>query len=934
MTTARLGLAACLAAVLFGCDDSPASTSTAPTNTETRSDLDAGAALTAGASLEDPGLVRAETQRRLGQSLSRQGRLKEALPALETALVLFREHGNARQQAQTLNDLGDVLFLLGEFSLQEHAQWRALELAESAGHCRAAATAWNNLGVSFAARGLPSAALDAYGRSLDLRCAMADRYGKASEAATFHNLGVQFLQLGRVREGVDKLRRAVFLHRESSGPTELGQSQASLAWGLALDGDPEAALATYAEALSHFTEAGADHDLAIALEQRAQLFRRLGHLTSAHEDLERSLALIDAGGGSSRLDAAYLQLGLGAVLREQGRTAEAMPLLRQSTETFEDLKGQEGRVLSRLELARLLRTIGAHDEAIAQLEAALDIVESARADLYLPAFRITYLGGWQDVYLELVDLLAEAALDAPNRRTHRIWAARAFAVAERARARALLDSLAASPPARESSFWNRSPKLETLRHRVEELEALALERNGDTPDHASRDLGLSSQTLSVLRAPTEEPLRALRRARIELERAQESEWRAARRRPPIAEPKAIDLIQSHIDAETVLLAYALGAKRSWLWRIDRQGVEVWPLAPGPEIEAAARDAYQLLPLSQRRGFRKAARAAREHLAELVLRPAARTLERTRIAVVPDGALHLVPFTTLPLSSEADGTLRPLTADYEVVHLPSASALVELRRRRTSRSPAPHMLALVVDPVFELDDPRLGAGAESHIHTEDDPGAGLARTRRALGGRLGRLLGSAEEAAQIVEIARRSTHQQVPQIYDAFGATRELVTSGALGGFRMVHFATHGLIDTEDPALAGLVLSLYHANGRPRDGLLRTRDLHELQLPVDLVVLSACRTALGQEIRGEGVVGLAEGFFAAGASLLVVSMWDVDDQATAAFMSRFYAHLLLDRRHPADALRHAQSELRNQTKWRSPAHWGAFVALGDWQVGVD
>ncbi len=207
---------------------------------------------------------------------------------------------------------------------------------------------------------------------------------------------------------------------------------------------------------------------------------------------------------------------------------------------------------------------------------------------------------------------------------------------------------------------------------------------------------------------------------------------------------------------------------------------------------------------------------------------------------------------------------------------------------------------------------------------------LARTRRAFAGRLGRLPASVEEGARIAEIARRASGV-APPIYVGAGASRELITGGGLGDFRILHFATHGLADAEDSGLAGLVLSLYDAKGRSRDGLLRARDLHRLRLSADLVVLSACRTALGQEIRGEGLVGLADGFFAAGASHLVVSLWDVDDRATAELMARFYRHLLIDGQRPAGALRHAQQELRGETEWRSPAYWAAFVAVGDWQV---
>jgi tetratricopeptide (TPR) repeat protein len=414
------------------------------------------------------GLQRARAQRRMGLDLRRQGRLEEARRALEEARELFSERGSVREQAETLNDLGEVLFQLGDFDGLDKFEWQVLELAEPAGLHSAAATAWNNLGVGFAARGLPSAALNAHDRCFALRHRLGDLSG---EASALHNRGVLLLQLGRLPEGVEELRRAVSLHRRFRAKAELGQSLASLAWGLALDGQPDAALTAYDDALSVLIEAGADYDLCIALEQRAQLYRRLGRLREAREDLERSLVLAEKNGGVSRLHTAYLHLGLGAVLRDQGQTAKAVPLLRQSVEDFEALGAQEGRVMARLELARALRAGGTRAEAIAVLEAALAAVESARANLHLASLRGTYLGGWQDVYRELVDLLAEAALEAPNRGEHQMWAARAFAVSERARARALLDLLAAPSPSEGLPPRADEARRLLLRRQIEQLEA-------------------------------------------------------------------------------------------------------------------------------------------------------------------------------------------------------------------------------------------------------------------------------------------------------------------------------------------------------------------------------------------------------------------------------------------------------------------------------
>jgi CHAT domain-containing protein len=164
----------------------------------------------------------------------------------------------------------------------------------------------------------------------------------------------------------------------------------------------------------------------------------------------------------------------------------------------------------------------------------------------------------------------------------------------------------------------------------------------------------------------------------------------------------------------------------------------------------------------------------------------------------------------------------------------------------------------------------------------------------------------------------------------FDANRQLVASGELGRYRIVHFATHGLINGEHPDLSGLVLSLLDENGKPQNGFLRMGELFNLQLPADLVVLSACRTALGKEIKGEGLIGLTRGFMYAGAERVVASLWQVDDQATSQLMRRFYRGLLKENLRPAAALRAAQIEMSKSSRWSSPYYWSGFIIQGEWR----
>ena len=159
----------------------------------------------------------------------------------------------------------------------------------------------------------------------------------------------------------------------------------------------------------------------------------------------------------------------------------------------------------------------------------------------------------------------------------------------------------------------------------------------------------------------------------------------------------------------------------------------------------------------------------------------------------------------------------------------------------------------------------------------------------------------------------------------------MVTGGRLSEYRIVHLASHAFVNSDHPELSGLALSLVDRRGTAVDGFLRLHHIYNLKLSADLVVLSACQTALGREIRGEGLVGLARGFMYAGAPRVVASLWTVDDQATAELMKRFYREMLGPRRQrPAAALRAAQIGLWKSARWQSPYYWAAFTIQGEWK----
>ena len=155
-------------------------------------------------------------------------------------------------------------------------------------------------------------------------------------------------------------------------------------------------------------------------------------------------------------------------------------------------------------------------------------------------------------------------------------------------------------------------------------------------------------------------------------------------------------------------------------------------------------------------------------------------------------------------------------------------------------------------------------------------------------------------------------------------------SATLADYRVIHFATHGLIDNDHPELSGVVLSLFNEKGEPEDGFLRLHDIYNLKLPVDLVVLSACSTALGREVVGEGLIGLVRGFMYAGSRRVLASLWKVDDEATSELMTRFYRAMFEQRLTPSAALQAAQIELSKTRRWAHPFYWAGFVLQGEWK----
>jgi CHAT domain-containing protein len=302
-----------------------------------------------------------------------------------------------------------------------------------------------------------------------------------------------------------------------------------------------------------------------------------------------------------------------------------------------------------------------------------------------------------------------------------------------------------------------------------------------------------------------------------------------------------------------------------------------------------------------------------------------------LLIVSDGALQYIPFAALP-TPDASGV--PLVAEHEIANLPSASVLERLRREAIDRKTAPMAVAVLADPVFDEEDARVKAGGKvrdkmiepqmegTPLFAED-----LTRSVADVGMvGLPRLPFARREAEKILAVTPSGQGMSALD----FAASRETATSPDLAQYRWVHFATHGLLDNEHPALSGLVFSMVDPEGKPQNGFLELQDIYNMNLPAELVVLSACETGLGKQIRGEGLIGLTRGFMYAGASRVMASLWNVSDLATAELMGRFYKAMEQDGMRPAAALRTAQIAMWKQKRWSAPYYWAGFQMQGEWK----
>jgi CHAT domain-containing protein len=898
-----------------------------------------------------------------GRTLLKRGRADQALGNLENALNLFTQAKNERGVAAAQDALGDLYMVQGQHKVAlEHYQ-KAYEsfsaLSKKDQENQAAANSLASTGGSTASALVSTAgSLADNGFNANLMLAKIGdtnyRLGRMSEAgAAYGMMNVKKTETPAKSKGPFGGMPSFpgFPKGGSSGPT-------SAAGGLL---EVKNQLDAYRVAIVSMT-----YELG------------LGRIAFASNDLENARVhfqkALDSGGGTlagvanlgqTRRFRAAARTSLGDVALRQTRYKDAIKFFTDAANGAQKDKRLDLMWPAKRGLGRSLwlqsaqekdaKAVKMREDALAAYREALTTIETIReGSLHADESRTTFLATTKDVYDEASSALAEMALlnssaGAALSGKALDYAAESFKVTEEGRARSLLDMLG-----------------EVNAQITEGVPAELLKRKEENLDR-QQQIAEQLTGISLAGDQKEKPAQLeeqLDKLQTEFDDIENQIRTASPRYAALtaAQPLALAEVQQKVlDENTALLEYSLGADSSYLFAVTQSSASLFKLPPRPEVGRLATEfRSQLIPpklqrrivgidvvADQQRGLGlvqgpsenlSAFVAASNALYKAVVEPAVSVIADKRLLVIADGALNYVPFEALVKTAEgADyASLGYLIKSNEIVYAPSASVIAAIRQQ--AKPPSGKNLLILADPVFSSSDPRLkgntavktagatrglGLGLESAVN---DVAGAPAQPSEGL--QLARLNGTRAEAEEIGKIGRAGGSQ--PDLWIDLNASEDNIRDRDVTSYRVVHIATHGLLDAERPQFTGVVLSL--VGNKTNDGFLRTDEIFNLKLGAPLVMLSACETGLGKEKRGEGVIGLTRAFMYAGAPTVGVSLWSVADKSTADLMTDFYKRLLSSRNpvSASSAMREAQLTMIAGKKYSAPFYWAPFVLVGEWR----
>lgn len=915
-------------------------------------------AATAGDSVTQ---ARALTQ--LGRVYSTRGDNSSAEKYIAKALYLLDDSRNGstaimrNATGATLSALGEVTYAKGNLPKAAEQFQRALELLDGDRNGQA------NVHMFLAYMAGASQPERAKSELEEASNLFAATNNKDGEALVQVALGLYYSNNRKKDEAIAYHRQAIETF-QSIGD-QLNQATALNAVGQAYESNLQfdIALGNYKAALQLFLEIDAVDFATMALLKVGTMHRRFKEFNGALDYFERCRALSHSA-GKVRTEAAALN-ELAGLYADQGKFAAAARYYQQALKLYEGIRDFRGQALALnnygdfllstgkptealhiyqrafvfsdevkdkelltttiYNFANAHRALGEYETALSFIKRSIGMIDAVRNDVGSPESRAAFVSGEWRHY----ELYEEILMQLDRQHPDQGFAIQAFLLNDKSRARLVLDLLN-----RVQADQHDGPAAE-LSNEEKRLRAYLTSLT-----NYEMDLSLNKKDPTEL-AEVNEKIVQLR------SQYQEVQAKLSQHLPPPPSldrftPSNLAELQSQLrNSNTLLLDFHLGDQRSYLWAITDDSFHSYEMPPRQVIAEAASKLHKLAiareepddatKKSPQPDLATSDRLLAEQatvLSNMLLEPVARELKDKKLLIIPEDELQYVPFEALPVPGKAG---LQLIDTNEINRITSFSTLMAIRAEH-KRVAAPDKIAVVIaDPVFSKSDDRVQSEAPSGAVASAAPVQTSSKSvdygnQMVLQDKVpARLPHAGEEADAIVAAAPRGT----TLIAKGFDATYETATSATVGQYQIVHFATHGFFDNEHPEISSIVLTRVDRHGVEKNGVMPLHDIYNLNLSAELTVLSACQTALGKDVRGEGLVGLTHSFIAAGSKTVVASLWKVDDRATAALMAEFYRALLQDGMTTGEALRAAKLKMKQDKRWSAPYYWAGFVLQGEY-----
>lgn len=820
----------------------------------------------------------------------------EALKTAQEALAQWQTTTNTRGIIRSHLAVGNYHLALNSLSDATQSNETALSLARTKGFKDLEADAFIYLGFVEYRKGSWHKVTELVGEAVPLFDPEAEPK-KMTQVSS--SIAEAYIESGLPEIGLVKYKDALEYIRKTKDPRNEEIIKLSVGRAEYLSGKYEEALHTLGQTLKQGESLNDMVVMAMSHETLGETHEAMNHHLTALQHLEKALNLYTS--LKNTMEAARTRALIGRVYENDGQIAKARSFYTEALEIFDRLSERVNQSATLFALGGLEMKNGNYEIAEKHLQRSIVITEDMRRTSTSRDLTAAFSATVHDRYAQYIQCLMRKHRD-PAEMSRVI---RAFETSESARARSLAellrvtdtDLLSSAHPGlseqerllRHLIYIKENDRVELLRkpYKKEELQKLAAELER---------LGAEYKNLLATinqRYPAYEQI------------TQPQSWSLRR-------------IQEEVigDDDTLLLEYLLGAEKSYVWAVTRSSITSHELPSQGAITDATTRVYELLKKPPKTDTAKALDQATKNLADMILLPVADQLHKQRLIVAADGALNYIPFQILPATPNAEW----LVAQHTIVYAPSASVLGELGKESGRRGGRQKVLAALGDPRFAEQKQNEQIASARSIEL---PADSMDPTR------WGELFYAAREIENLREVASDEQTFAATE-YDA---TRDQLLKLDLTQYSILHFATHGLLDPKRPERSGLLLSTTNREGQTLEGFVGLQDVYSLRAPVDLVVLSACQTGLGKDIRGEGLIGLTRGFMYAGASSVVASLWKVEDESTAELMKRFYTEMLQNGKTPAEALRLAQNSIRQIPRWSAPHYWAGFTLQGEYRYPV-